>query len=339
MKKALIIASLIINQNLFAQNVGIGTTLPQEKLHIDSGALKIGRTTWNQAVNHMLKFGDGSYVTIAENGADDRMELAANEFVFRNINGTGNVGIGTITAPTSKLEVNGQIKITGGLPGLNKVLTSDANGLASWQLPVNSGVNVWTTNGVNIYNNNTGNIGLQGNSSPVSPLSFSNTVGNKINLFNHSATEIYGFGMASGTLQHYVPATSKFSWGLGNHLNYTERMQLTGAGNLGIGTVPSYKLDVDGRMRLRHNSNTAGLWLNNVNNTEAVFSGMYNDTIYGIYGANTGWEISMDAKNGRVGIGIMNPKNPLSFPPRSAKRFLYIQEAQAMLVLVFTQMN
>ena len=49
-------------------------------------------------------------------------------------NTSGNVGIGTI-APTSKLEVNGQVKITGGTPGANKVLTSDATGLGSWVDP------------------------------------------------------------------------------------------------------------------------------------------------------------------------------------------------------------
>lgn len=52
--------------------------------------------------------------------------------------GNGNVGIGTST-PTSKLEVNGQIKITGGNPGVGKVLTSDANGLATWQTPSGGG--------------------------------------------------------------------------------------------------------------------------------------------------------------------------------------------------------
>ena len=45
-------------------------------------------------------------------------------------NGT-NVGIGT-AAPGAKLEVNGQVKITGGTPGLGKILVSDATGLASW---------------------------------------------------------------------------------------------------------------------------------------------------------------------------------------------------------------
>ena len=44
---------------------------------------------------------------------------------------TGNVGIGTLT-PAAKLEVAGQVKITGGSPGSGKVLTSDGTGLASW---------------------------------------------------------------------------------------------------------------------------------------------------------------------------------------------------------------
>lgn len=42
-----------------------------------------------------------------------------------------NIGIGT-PSPTAKLEVNGQVKITGGGPGTGKVLISDATGLASW---------------------------------------------------------------------------------------------------------------------------------------------------------------------------------------------------------------
>ena len=68
----------------------------------------------------------------------------------------GNVGIG-VTDPDAKLEVNGQVKITGGSPGANKVLTSDVNGLASWQ-PA-GGDTDWTISGNNVYRNS-GNVGI-----------------------------------------------------------------------------------------------------------------------------------------------------------------------------------
>ncbi|WP_413612346.1 beta strand repeat-containing protein [Bdellovibrio sp. HCB-110] len=51
---------------------------------------------------------------------------------------SGNVGIG-VSSPGAKLEVAGQVKITGGTPGAGKVLTSDASGLATWETPAASG--------------------------------------------------------------------------------------------------------------------------------------------------------------------------------------------------------
>lgn len=74
------------------------------------------------------------------------------------IDGSGNVGMGTAT-PGSKLEVAGQLKITGGSPGAGKVLTSDATGLASWATPV-APASMWTANGNHIYNNNSGFVGV-----------------------------------------------------------------------------------------------------------------------------------------------------------------------------------
>jgi len=48
------------------------------------------------------------------------------------------MGLGT-NNPTEKLQVNGKIKIVDGNQGTGKVLTSDANGVATWQTPSNGG--------------------------------------------------------------------------------------------------------------------------------------------------------------------------------------------------------
>ncbi|MEK7647103.1 MAG: tail fiber domain-containing protein [Patescibacteria group bacterium] len=112
-------------------NVGIGTASPTDNLQLEdanayTAGLKISyspsyysRIGYNEAANK-LKFSgkDGT-------SESDRMTINMTN---------GNVGIGTAN-PGAKLEVAGQIKITGGTPGANKVLTSDASGLASWVTP------------------------------------------------------------------------------------------------------------------------------------------------------------------------------------------------------------
>lgn len=47
------------------------------------------------------------------------------------VSSSGNVGIG-ILSPTSKLHLVGKLRIADGTQGLNKVLSSDASGIASW---------------------------------------------------------------------------------------------------------------------------------------------------------------------------------------------------------------
>ena len=69
--------------------------------------------------------------------ATDRLITVGNGVDFSNRSNAlillknGNLGLG-VDIPTEKLEVNGSVKITDGTEGVGKVLTSDANGKASW---------------------------------------------------------------------------------------------------------------------------------------------------------------------------------------------------------------
>lgn len=100
-----------------------------------------------------------------------------------------NVGIGT-PSPTAKLEVNGQVKITGGSPGTGKVLMSDANGLATWGVDnPKIGFNAHSIAGA-----------LNITSGVESPLAFSNTIFNEgayfdgsLSIFNVYSPGVYHF--------------------------------------------------------------------------------------------------------------------------------------------------
>lgn len=82
-------------------------------------------------------------------------------------------------------------------------------------------------------------------------------------------------------------------------------------GNVGIGIPnPAYKLDISNRMRIGYGggTNTAGIYLNKSNNTEAAFMGMKDDTYIGWYGSGgAAWNLLMNINNGNVGIGNQNP--------------------------------
>ena len=78
---------------------------------------------------------DGTFVWADSNDAD--FESTANDqFLIR---ASGGVGIGT-NSPNSQLHVVGNIKMVDGNQGDGKVLTSDADGVGTWQAPPASGI-------------------------------------------------------------------------------------------------------------------------------------------------------------------------------------------------------
>jgi hypothetical protein len=138
----------------------------------------------------------------------------------------GNVGIGT-TSPAAKLNVVGQVKITGGSPAAGKVLTSDATGLASWQSVPADGD--WTISGSNIYSSVSGNVGI-GTTSPSTKLDvagvITSTGGNSNNWntsYGHKTTEdlinglvkCNGSGTYSAITDNSANWNTAYSWG--NH--------------------------------------------------------------------------------------------------------------------------
>jgi len=120
-------------------NVGIGTTNPQNKLHVagfiqlegnpDAQILFGSTSTGKRGIgslagwdaNMLYLNGWGDFTSGVSVGGNFASNLLVN----------GNVGIGTNT-PAAKLHVAGTVRIADGTQGANKVLTSDASGNATW---------------------------------------------------------------------------------------------------------------------------------------------------------------------------------------------------------------
>lgn len=118
--------------------VGIGTLQPSQKLEV------LG-SSWFPLIVGTTNSGGGG-IAVHPNDFNKRVELSVtgegngriylpsvgNVATFQNT--SGNVGV-SVDDPTQKLDVNGQIRIRGGSPGTGKVLTSDENGVGTWQTP------------------------------------------------------------------------------------------------------------------------------------------------------------------------------------------------------------
>jgi hypothetical protein len=104
-----------------------------------------------------------------------------------------------------------------------------------------------------------------------------------------------------------------FTFAGSNPGDLLERVSILDNGDVGIGTnAPAYKLDINGRPRIRQvGGNTAGIWYNKSDNTEYTFAGIRSDTVWGLY--ESGYKFNFDMKNSRLAIGAVLPQYPLVF--------------------------
>jgi hypothetical protein len=159
-------------------NVGIGLDNPQHQLHINLD-LKAGEGRFGSIPQNILGLGPDFYggeTGLFDIDADKLIAgkdytsgvyqyggtPGSSEGLFIN---SGKVGIG-IQDPTQMLDIDGLVRIRKGDPGPGKVLTSDADGVASWETPEDT--SKWSETGNNIYRIE-GNVGI-GASEPAALL-------------------------------------------------------------------------------------------------------------------------------------------------------------------------
>jgi hypothetical protein len=124
--------------------------------------------------------------------------------------------------------------------GAGRVLTSDAAGNASWQdLP--AGASVWAVSGANIYNTNTGNVGI-GTTTPTAKLDV------RGGMLVDSSSGSLRIGYPSSANQwHFNTIGGGANLQLWENAAGAIRMYFAAGGNIGIGTTaPAARLDILG---------------------------------------------------------------------------------------------
>jgi hypothetical protein len=252
--------------------VGINTLTPSTstKLHVEGDVHQSGTDymflsgTTNpdkMLISHSPAF--TNYGIQYQDATDKINFLSAGTPVLGVDLGTLQVGVGTNT-PTAKLDVVGSFKVQNGSQGAGKVMTSDANGLATWTTPSAAGlvsgsgttnyVPKFTPNGTTmgnsqIFDNGT-SVGM-GTATPNAAARLHLAKSNEVLRLDGSSPwlSFYNGADYNGYLWHnntdmYL-SNRKSGGGLRFYTENTSRMMIDSNGYVGIGTTaPTTRLDL-----------------------------------------------------------------------------------------------
>jgi hypothetical protein len=157
-----------------------------------------------------------------------------------------------------------------------------------------------------------GNMGI-GESVPAFPLSFPQTLGDKISLWSNSSNS-YGFGIQGSLLQiHTDVSAADIAFGYGRSSSFSEIMRVKGNGTVGIGTSnPQKNLSIQNGMNVDQADGNIGTAANAItfgsNSGEGIGSKRNaGNNQWGLDFYTNGFSRISISNNGNVGIGTTNP--------------------------------
>lgn len=253
-----------VNGATSSVKVGIGITTPQNLLHLHTST---EGQTFLQFTNASTGVTSSDGLVIGNNVGTQEAGIVnfedANMYLESGINGAqitvgknGNIGIGAFdftNLPLDKLHVEGNIRMVDGNQAIGRVLTSDANGRATWQ---NTTASAWGllgnagTNATTNFLGTTDNVDLvfRRNNILSGRIGLTNTFfGNSSGLvntgdYNTFIGERAGFANATGDNNTFIGrlAGANGTFGSGNsYLGYGAGLNNTGNSNLILGAFAS----------------------------------------------------------------------------------------------------
>ena len=292
-------------------NVGIGIGIPTAKLHVN-GAMKI--TNGSQGLGKVLTSDAAGLASWSPLPVTSSYWAASGADIYNS--NAGNVGIGNTNprAPLSFASALGnKIALWGNADGAHYGIGVAGGGLQLYadgpgsDVLFGHGSSSSFTEKMRVKGN--GNVGI-GTNNPTATLDVVRGTGTNGTARFYGTTYASHFNYAVGE-ETYIRGGLATSEVLINDQGTGNVRIADLGGNVGIGIPqpgsPTLKLDVNGRMRIRHLGETAGLWFNkstNLNN-EGSFIGLRNDQQFGVFGDGS-WKFAIDNADGTMYVGSPN---------------------------------